>query len=131
MPEINEEELTPLELEELQKLMGNFPTPAEKFGIFHFFNQVLKREDSIKVSNLDKQEIASVRGLRSIALFADIMGLDKVNTYIKDEAEVILGSALSKKGFLIEKAITQKKELSSGSKKKESRWFPKKEVEGQ
>lgn len=133
MPEddtINEDDLSPLELEELQRYMGNFPTPQEKAGIFNFFNKILKTKDSIKVSNLDNQELMSVRTIRSAGIYADEMGLDKINNYLNKEAEVILGSSTSKKGFLITAAITQKKELSSGKKNEKTGWF-KKNVEGQ
>ena len=108
---MSEQDLSPDEMQELQEYIGaNAPTREENAGIFNFFNKILKTSDTIKVSNLDVQELPSVRMLRSTSNYADIMGLTLVSQFLSEEAEVILGSALSKQGFLIERAITSKKE---------------------
>ncbi len=111
-----EEQLTPEEEQELTQLLGGYPRKSEKEGVFAFLKRVLTTKDTSKVSNLDAQEIYSVRILQSTALYTDEMGLDKVSEYIGKEAEIILGTADSKEGFLIKAAITQKRELETRSK---------------
>jgi hypothetical protein len=130
--QMSEEDLTPDELEELRQALGeNAPQRAEGAGIYNFFNKVLERQDSIKVSNLDEKETPSVRVLRSTSNYADIMGLKLISEYLDKEAEVVLGSALSKSGFLINAAITTKKEsklrTKSGEAKKGWNLFGKKD----
>ena len=108
---MSEQDLTPEEEDELRQVLGSSsPAREENAGIFNFFNKVLKTDDTIKVSNLDEQELPSVRVLRSTANYARTMNMDLVSEFLEDEAEVTLGSALSKKGFLIESAITSKRE---------------------
>jgi len=126
-----EEELTPQEKKDLKEMFGANLKPDSKESIVNFFNKILVQEDSIKVSNLDQDELASIRGLRDIANFAGFEGLDVINKFYKKEAEVILGSSVSKEGFLIKQLITQKKEIKSritaGTAKKG--WFTKKPKE--
>ena len=114
---MSEEDLTPEELEELRGALGSgSPMREENQGIYNFFNKILKTRDTIKVSNLDKTEIPSIRVLRSTANYAKIMGLDLVSNFLNQEAEVTLGSALSREGFFIKSAITTKRESSLKTK---------------
>jgi hypothetical protein len=90
-----------------------YPKPIEKFNVHSFLNKVLKAKDRLVVSNLETAELKAVRVLRNAANYADTMGLDKVSEYLKAKSEIILGSADSKKGFLINAAITSKKQLET------------------
>lgn len=128
---MSEDDLTPEEIEELGNLLGGgSPSKKDKKDIFEFFSKILKTGDTIKVSNLDiNTELAPVRILRSTAEYAKIMGLDEIKDFLHAEAEVILGSALSKNGFLVDMAVTTKKESKIGTKEKGGNkgWFKKKE----
>jgi hypothetical protein len=126
-----EDELTPDELEELERLGLGYPKQGDKGNLYEFFNKVLKAEDSIKVANLDTEELDAVRFLRNASLFSNVFELDLVSEYFKDKAEVILASSDSKRGFLINTAVTQKRQVGSDQKTKSSGgisgWFKKKD----
>lgn len=128
------EKLTPYEEEELAEALGaGYPMRQEKNNIFEFFSKIMKTRDTTKVSNLDEFELGSIRILQSAELYADQMGLDKVGNYLDKEAEIVLASANSKKGFLINAAITQKRQLQSEQKASQGGnkgWFAKKRKEG-
>jgi len=115
--DVSQEELTMEEQEQLAEALSqssNYPVGKEKDGIFSFFKRVLNIKDSVKVSNLNVEELFSVRTLKSASLYSEIMELDEVSKYIQDEAEIIYClSADSKEGFLIRSIITQKRELDS------------------
>ena len=114
--DVSQEELTMEEQEQLAEALSqssNYPVGKEKDGIFSFFKRVLNIKDSVKVSNLNVEELFSVRTLKSASLYSEIMELDEVSKYIQDEAEILLSSADSKEGFLIRSIITQKRELDS------------------
>jgi hypothetical protein len=125
------EEFTQEELAELEALGLGAPPVQEKKDIFSFFNKVVGTKDTIKVSNLEDNELTPVRVLRDASVLSDILGHDLISDYFKKKAEVILGSALSKKGFLVEMAVTSKKESLIGTKARRSNkgWFTKKETE--
>jgi len=128
---LSDEDLSPAELQELKEFLGvSHPTPDDKASIISFFKDILKAKDTTKVSNLDEEELASIRIYQSTALYAEEMGLSDVAIYLKNEAEVILASADSKKGFLVTSLISTKKELQlKQSKKERSGWFKKKVAE--
>jgi len=126
------EEFTSEELAELEALGVGAPPLQEKKDIFSFLNKVVGTVDTIKVSNLDPStELTPVRVLRDASVLSDMLGHDLISKYFKNKAEVILGSALSKEGFLIDKAITNKRESLIGTKhRRENKgWFTKKETE--
>lgn len=106
---VEDQQLTEEELGMLKNM--STPTSEEKNTIFTFFNKIISKKDSIKVSNLEKNELNAVRLLRKTASYGNIMGWDFASQFIADDAEVILGSSLSKGGFLIQQAVTQKREL--------------------
>lgn len=124
----DEEELSPEEMEELNKYLSNIPQKDEKTGIFHFFNKILKLGDTSKGSYLNQDELHSVRTYQSAALYANEMNLNLVADYLKKEGEVILATSLGKDGFLIKQVVTQKKELTAKStSEKKKKWLQKKE----
>ena len=130
MPEEND--LTPEEKATLASYMGsNFPKPEEKTGIYHFFNKVLDTKDSSKIGNLDAEELNTVRNLQRANLYAKEMGLDLIQEYLQQRAEIIISTSLSKKMALIQAIITTKKDsktsLKTGEEKQKWSWNKKKE----
>jgi hypothetical protein len=127
-----EDELSPDEIQELSRYMDKFPKPEEKHGIFSFFHKILETSDTSKAGNVD-EELNSVRIMQSTALYAKEMNLDLIKDYLNKEAEILLATSLSKKGFLVKALITTKKEMKAympSEKKKKSGWFSKKEEGG-
>jgi len=122
---IAEEELTPEEANLLRSMSS--PQAEEKHSVFTFFNRILQTKDTLKVSNLKENELNSVRILRNAANYADLVGLDIVASYINGKSETLLGSSLSREGFLIRQSITQKKEVKSDSRMRRMKknWYGK------
>ena len=111
--------------------MGNYPQAEEKHGIFQFLAEVFRTKDTSKGGNVVDEELFSVRARKEGALYFETMDAPIIAQYERDKAEITLATSLSKKGFLIQQAITQKKDLKVGSKeKKKSSFFPKKETTG-
>jgi len=134
MDEDENRPLTPEEEDQLEALGYGYPRPQEKEGIFAFFNKVLRAKDSSKVANLSEEELMGVRRLQSLSSYCSVMQMLKVTDYIKNEAEIVLATSDSKIGFLINAAITQKKQYETKQKQggKKRRWiFGKKEEQTQ
>ncbi len=115
-----ERELTPEEdviyQRQLEQAYQGVPQYEEKTGVFQFLKKVFEGTDTSKVSCLDIKELASVRIFQDTAQYCELMGMKKVSEYLMGNAEIILSTALSKKpGVLLQAAITQKRELRSGS----------------
>ena len=120
-------DLSPEEEEQLRAALG-YPKVEEKTGLFQFFNEVLKSKDTSKVSNLDDNELSAVRILKDTASYAEIMGVKGVGGFFSGEAETILATADSHKGFLIKAVGTQRRESRvRGEKLPKKGWFGKKE----
>jgi hypothetical protein len=119
---MSEEKLTTEEEEELfEALGGGYPKKQESVGIFNFFNKILRAKDTTKGAYLSEEEVRAVRIFQSTALYADKMGLGEVAKYLENEAEIILGSSLSKGGFLIESAISQRRKLEASTKQEKKK----------
>lgn len=113
----NEEEIAELARfeEELQSIQGKSeygsPAPISKDTVFKFFNEILKSKDSTKVGNLSMVELGSlrlsVRSYQEIAAYAEARGLEKVNKYLLQKAEIIARTSMSKKGFWPQLFVTQ------------------------
>lgn len=129
---MEDDELTPEELAAYEEMgMGlGYPKLKEKEGLFNFFNKILVKDDTIKVANIDEDELFAVRNLRDGNVVSKMNGYEIFEDYFKNKGEVILASSDSKDGFLIKAAITTKKELESKTKRKVNKgWFKKKEKE--
>ena len=109
MTEVSDEEIKELE-EELKKLESKdtsygSPTAVQKESIFKFFNRILTTKDTTRIGNLTAPEIGlgrlSVRGNKSIALYAKAEGLDIVSDYFNDLSNILTESSMSKKGFFL------------------------------
>jgi len=132
MPEeVTDEEIEKLE-EELKKLEDKdtsygSPKPQDKDNLFKFFRHILTVKDTTRIGNLSTMEIGmgrlSVRGNKSIALYAGAEGLDLVKDYFNDLSNILTESSMSKKGFWAQLFVTnikkeqRLKEKSSEKKK--------------
>ena len=113
--------------QELQELAENMmpdeqgiaaPTPREKQDIMNFFNNVLNRDDTTKVSNLSEEELKAVRLMQRAALYALEVDYLLVARYIRKRAEILLATGLSGKtkgGFFLQVVNTSKKLLETKS----------------
>ncbi len=140
MPEeITDEEIKKLE-EELKKLEDKdtsygSPSAAVKESLFKFFNKILTIKDTTRIGNLTAPEIGlgrlSVRGNKSIALYARAEGLTLVEDYFNDLSNILTESSMSKKGFWSQLFVTQikaEKKLKDKTSEKK-KWFSKKTEE--
>ncbi len=98
------------------------PEPKPLGGIYALFNTVLKRPDSTKVGNLDKEELGnlgiSVRECMRIALLANTFGHPIFANFFKGQAGIISNSSMSKGGWFTELFVTSKKYASRESSSK-------------
>ena len=129
MSETEQTQLEDLSEEELKELAeslmdddrissGSSPKIKEKQDIMSFFNNVLDRTDTTKVSNLSDEELASVRLMQRAALYSLFVEYTMVARYIKQRAELILASGLSGKekgGFFLKLINTTKKLLEAST----------------
>ena len=143
IPKLTEDEQTELaELEaqaaELEALGGEkgygYPKPPSKESQFKFFKEIIDREDSSKVANLDTSELGnlklSVRSLLDLANYMKAENLGVVEKYFKDKAEIILSTSDSKKGFLAQLFVTQiKKDQKMKTPEVKRSFFGKKKEE--
>lgn len=136
--------LSPAEQAELQKYLDaaeaqaagdpGLPTGPERDSIFKFFRELLVRDDTSKVGNVDKYELGylplPVRAYQSIAHYCDMRGLNLWSSWAMGKGEIILATSLSKKGFLPQLFVTQikREQKSLGSKYVEKGFFGKKKV---
>ena len=96
--------------------------------------QALNRKDTTRISKLSKQLIGESRnsemGLRRIGLYAKAEGLDIVEKYMNDQANLIPELYMSKDGFFLQNAVTQIKKQTGVSPNIKKKWFGKDKVEG-
>jgi len=135
-------ELTPEEQALLTaEFGGNYPKEEEKQNIYNYFKKVISMKDNTKTANLTEDEIGfakiPVRTNQEIALFCDVMGMGDIEDggkmkgfagYFMKEAQILLGTSLSREGFLNKLAVTQKRESSFNTKApaQNKGWFKKK-----
>ncbi len=138
--EVSEEELKQLE-EELKKLEDKdtsygSPSAAQKESLFKFYNKLLTIRDTTRIGNLTSIEIGlgrlSVRGNKSIALYAEAEGLSIVKDYLNNQANILTETSMAKKGFMSQLFFTQiKREKKDKPKTESKRWFSGKEKESE
>jgi len=114
---MHEEEM--IEDEELRRTLGYSYTPEnpladEKESIFAFFKRVITKPLNIKTANLTDDELGNVkipvRTNLEISSYCKNMKMSAFSRCFEDDAQVILGSSLSRGGFLDQLAVTTKKE---------------------
>lgn len=91
----------------------NSPTYARSEDLYSLFWKTIQIKDSSKVGNLDPRELGmldiSVRDCQHIANTARILGEDKFADWMDGQAQVILKTSASKKGWLTELFVTAKR----------------------
>lgn len=110
--------------------------PEEKHTVHTFLYKVATSEDTTKIAYITEEELGHavypVRSFKSFSLIAEkIIRSNYLKEYFDKESEIITSTSLSKNGFLIRAAITQKKELSDVTKRHTINrgWFVKKPEE--
>lgn len=96
-----------------QDPFGTYPDGAPKESIFTFFRHLLGIEDSSKVANLDKRELGmldlSVRNSEHLAGLGFMLHNRSYGEFFMRKAEITLATSMSKKGWLPELVVSQKK----------------------
>jgi hypothetical protein len=132
----DEEQLTPLEQEQLAEALKAYgaPTPEEKHNVHVFLSKVANSEDTTKTGNLDTTELGvtkySMRTYKNLQLVSDKLCNDDMwAEYFKKKAEILTSTSLSKDGFLTNLAVIQRRQIEEIKKeRKENKgWFSKKE----
>jgi len=92
---------------------GSYPEATPKESIFTFFRHILGIDDSSKVANLDKRELGmldlSVRNSEHLAGIGYMLHNKSYGDYFMKKAEITLATSMSKKGWLPELVVSQKK----------------------
>ena len=100
------------EVQEEQQF-GSYPSPVPRESIFTFFRHILGIADSSKVANLDKRELGSldlsVRNSEHLAKLGYMLHNKSYGDYFMGKAEITLATSMSKKGWLAELVVSQKK----------------------
>jgi len=92
---------------------GSYPGEKRLESIFTFFRHVLGIKDSSKVGNLDRRELGmldlSVRNCEYLAKLGNLLHNKSYNEFFMAKAEITLATSMSKKGWLPELVVSQKK----------------------
>lgn len=92
---------------------GAYPNHVPKETIFTFFKHILGIKDSSKVANLDKRELGmldlSVRNCEYLAKLGGMLHNKAYQDYFMTKAEITLATSMSKKGWLPELVVSQKR----------------------
>ena len=98
----------------------NSPTYEKSEDLYSLFWKTIKISDSSKVGNLDSREMGmldiSVRDCQHIANTARVLGEDKFADWMDTQAQIILKTSASKKGWLTELFVTAKRFASKERK---------------
>lgn len=124
--EYTEEQLEQLQIQQAQAY--GYPTPPSKENLFKFFNGIIDKVDSRKVSNLKESELGvpklTVRGYLEIADYMKSEGMIKVADYLRNKAEIINSTSSSRKGFLAQLFVTQiKRDHKIKGTEEKKGWF--------
>jgi len=96
-----------------EQQFGAYPGQIPKESIFTFFAKVLGLGDSSKVGNLDRRELGmldlSVRNCEYLAKLGGMLHNKSYNDFFMHKAEITLATSMSKKGWLPELVVSQKK----------------------
>lgn len=100
------------EIQEEQQF-GSYPNAIPRDSIFTFFRHILGLKDSSKVANLDKRELGmldlSVRNSEHLGKLGYMLHNKSYGDFFMNKAEITLATSLSKKGFLPELVVSQKR----------------------
>jgi len=100
------------EIQEEQQF-GSYPNQAPRETIFTFFKHILGIKDSSKVGNLDRRELGmldlSVRNSEHLGKLGFMLHNKSYGDFFMNKAEITLATSMSKKGWLPELVVSQKK----------------------
>jgi len=92
---------------------GSYPGEQQMSSLFSFFRHILGMKDSSKVANLDKQELGrydlSVRSCQNLAHIAGALHNRSIKEWYISQAEITLATSMSKRGWLPELVVSQKR----------------------
>jgi hypothetical protein len=134
----NEEELSPVEQEQLKELVKEYgsPNPEEKHNQHVFLSKVAEATDNTKTGNLKDDELGytrfSLRSYKEMELVARQLQLNNTwADYFQAKGQILTATSLSRAGFLTNLAVIQRKQIEdmnlSNSAKPNSGWFRKKD----
>lgn len=127
-----DEELSDSEKQEIKDLLGyGSQLPEGKQNVHTFLFNVATAEDTTKLGFLKDEEVGSlgnpVRSFKHLASFSGrIMGKPDLEKYFLGNSEIITSTSLSRQGFLVDRAVIQKRELkdtTSKPRKENPGWF--------
>jgi len=99
--------------ERAEEAYAGYPTPKTKDTIFTFFRHVLGIKDSSKVGNLSEKELGilplSVRNCQYLGLVGQSLNHDSFKNFFNNQSQITLATSASKKGWLVELVVSQKK----------------------
>ena len=128
-------ELIQEELEALEQYGYSYPKEEDKLNVFSFFKRVISQRDNTRTANLLPDEIGnvrnSVRTFQELELYCRKLGLSGLSQYFQEKGQIVLGTSLSREGFLDKLAVTQKREtdtkLGRHQQTQNKGWFKKKQ----
>lgn len=123
-----------------QAMKDNNISTDDHHSVHKFLFNIVTAEDSTKVGFLrsDKEidELGlpkhPVRALKEMALISEkIMDNEYFKEYFEKEAEIVLGTSLSREGFLVRQATTQTKHIADVTRRRKVNkgWFGKQTTE--
>ena len=96
-----------------EQQFGQYQNQPGRESIFTFFRHILGIKDSSKVANLDKLELGrldlSVRNCEYLAKLGNMLHNKSYNDFFMQKAEITLATSMSKKGWLPELVVSQKR----------------------
>jgi hypothetical protein len=96
-----------------EQQFGSYPNDTPKETIFTFFKHILGIKDSSKVANLDRRELGmldlSVRNCEHLAGLGYMLHNKSYGDFFMRKSEITLATSMSKKGWLSELVVSQKK----------------------
>lgn len=135
---MSDEQLTEQEKAEIKDILGyGSNLPDAKQNVHTFLFNVATADDTTKLGFLTEAEIGMlpnpIRSYKHLAQFSqEIMGKEELGKFFKANSEIVTSTSLSRGGFLVDRAVVQKRELKdttskgSGSNSGKS-WFKKKD----
>lgn len=105
------------------------PAQPDKESQYKFFREILNFVKSWKVGNLKDDEIGrtklTVRSYLELARYSNAEGLDLVQGYFLDKANIVAEPTMGRKGFFAQLIVTSIKKEDKGEEKPKPKksWF--------
>lgn len=132
---VDDTPLSDAEKAELKDLIGYGSTlPEPKQNVHTFLFNVATADDTTKLGYLKEDEIGMlpnpIRSYKHLQQFAsNIMHKEDLGKFFGANSEIVTSTSLSRGGFLVDRAVVQKRELKDTTKtlKENKSWFKKKD----